>query len=88
MNLFDIKLKNYIFQENPRNLNLADFIENNYDYKINSLDFLRQTLEKAYFIKKDYNSFKNEDLSKNDKRFFILNIENKLTEIIAKIEYE
>ncbi|MDD3119851.1 MAG: DNA polymerase [Candidatus Gracilibacteria bacterium] len=118
MKLFDLKLKNYIFQENFRSYNFKEFVESFFGYKI-SEDPKNQSLEKAYFVRKDYVDFspllvpssstglgiheatvaqdchvtivpRNDEINeeKNDKRFFILDLENTLIKVIAKMEYE
>jgi hypothetical protein len=84
-NFFDIKLKNYIYSKNYRNLNFKDFIESTYDYMVSS-DQVIESIEKSVYGHKEYMEFI-ENNKKDEKLDFIFFLESKLLEVLAKMEY-
>lgn len=82
--LYDIKLKEYIFSKRFRNSDFRDFMEFHDNYIVNEDDYM-SSVERAHF---SYNKF--EKLSGNNtipSQEFIFELESKLIEVLAQIEY-
>lgn len=85
MKLFDINLFRFIFAENPKNENLEKFLEDIYNCHFSEEEKTR-TVEKSSLLEKQKELLNNYD--SGDKRFFILELENNLSKVLAKMEYE
>lgn len=79
---YDIRLKEYIFSKNFRNVSFKEFLEFHDDY-VTSADSTVLEAEKTYFAWQKYESIEdNIEYSQE----FIFNMESKLLKVLADIE--